>query len=67
MTRHNNLTMLFMKVSKFPSSLDLAPKTYFQNKAERLVYVRKYKLKYCIIVDVTCQSLLNYSFLLNVD
>ena len=58
--------ILFMKVSKFPSCLDLALETNFQNKFERLVYVEKYKLIYCIIFNnATCQGLLNYSFLLN--
>ena len=55
-----------MEVSKFPSSLDLALETNFQNKFERLVYVEKQKLIYCIIPDnATCQGLLNNSFLLN--
>ena len=64
--RHDNLTILFTEVSKLPSSLDLKFKTNFQNKAERLVYVEKYKLRCCIILDsVTCQDLLNYSYLLN--
>ena len=58
--------MLFAEVSEFPSSLDLAFETNFQNKVERLVYVEKYKLTYCIILDnLTCQGLLNYSFLSN--
>ena len=66
MSRHDNLTILFTEVSKLPSSLDLKFKTNFQNKAERLVYVEKYKLRCCIILDsVTCQDLLNYSYLLN--
>ena len=51
MTLHNNLTMVFAEVSKFPSGLDLAFETTFQNKVERLVYVRKYKQTYCIILD----------------
>ena len=55
-----------MEVRKFPFSLDLALETNFQNKFERLVYVKKYKLIYCIILDnATYQGLLNYSFLLN--
>ena len=58
--------MLFAEVSKFPSSLDLALETNFQSKVDRLVYVKKYKLTYCIILDnATIQGLLNYSFLLN--
>ena len=66
MTRHDNLTILFTEVSKLPSSLGLKFKTNFQNKAERLVYVEKYKLRCCIILDsVTCQDLLNYSYLRN--
>ena len=66
MTLHNNLTILFAEVSKFPSSLDLALKTNFQSNFERLVYVEKYKLIYCIILDnATCEGLLNYSVLLN--
>ena len=66
MTRHNNLTILFAEVSKFCSSLDLALETNFQNKFERLIYVEKDKLIYCIILDnATCQGLLNYPFLLN--
>ena len=66
MTRHNNLTILFAEVSKFRSSLDLALETNFQNKFERLIYVEKDKLIYCIILDnATCQGLLNYPFLLN--
>ena len=60
--------MLFAEASKFPSSLDFALETNFQNKVERLVYVEKYKLTYCIILNnATCQDLLNYSFLLNDD
>ena len=43
--------MLFTEVSKFPSSLDLALETNFQIKVERLVYVEKFKLTYCIILD----------------
>ena len=43
--------ILFAEVSKFPSSLDLALETNFQNKFERLVYVEKYNLIYCIILD----------------
>ena len=55
--------MLFAEVSEFPSSLDLAFETNFQNKVERLVYVEKYKLTYCIILDnATCQGLSNYYF-----
>ena len=58
--------MLFTEVSKFPSSLDLALETNFQIKVERLVYVEKFKLTYCIILDnATCQGLQDYSFLLN--
>ena len=51
----------------FPSSLDLATKTNFQNKAEGLAYVEKYKLTYnnIILENVTCQDLPNCSFLLN--
>ena len=64
MSWYNNLTTLFAEVSKFPSSLDLVLETYFQNKFERLVYVEKYKLIYCFILDnATCQGLLNYFFL----
>ena len=67
MTWHNNLAILFGEVSKSPSSLDLAFKTNSQNKFERLFYVAKYELIYCIIFEkATCQVLLNYSFLLNV-
>ena len=59
-TWHSNITMPLEGVSKFPSSLDLALETNFQNKVERLVYVEKYKLTYCIILDnITCQDLLN--------
>ena len=66
MTWHNNLTILFAEVSKFPSSLDLALETNFQNKFVRDFYVEKYKLIYCIILEnATCQGLLKYSFLLN--
>ena len=66
MTLHNNLTILVAEVSKFPSSLDLAVKTNFQNNFERLVYVEKYKLIYFIILDnATCEDLLNYSVLPN--
>ena len=55
-----------MKVSKFPSCLDLALETNFQNKFERLVYMEEYKLIYSIILNnAICQGLLNYSFLLN--
>ena len=55
--------MLFAEVIKFPLSLDIVLKTNFQNRAERLVYVERYKLTYYIILDnVTCQGLLNYSF-----
>ena len=43
-TRHNNLTVLFVRVSTFPFSSDLVQETSFQNKVERLVYVEKYKL-----------------------
>ena len=58
--------MLFAEVSKFTSSLYLALEINFYNKVERLVYVEKYQLTYCIILDnTTCQGLLNYSFLLN--
>ena len=58
--------ILFMKVSKFPSCLDLALETNFPNKFERLVYMEEYKLIYSIILNnATCQGLLNYSFLLN--
>ena len=57
MTWHNNTAILFAEVSKFPSSLDFALETNFQNKTERLVYVQKYKVTYCIIHDsVTCQG-----------
>ena len=66
MTWHNSLTILFAEVSKFLSSLDLALETNFQNKAKMLVYVKKYKLPYCLILDSeTYQGLLlDYSFLL---
>ena len=58
--------MFFVEVSKFPSSSDFTLETNFQNKVEKLVYMEKYKLTYCIILNnVTCQDLLNYSFLLN--
>ena len=54
--------MLFAEVSKFPSILYLALETNFQNKVERLVYVSKYKLTYCVILDnVIYQGLLNCS------
>ena len=62
-TWHNNLTMLFVGVSTFPFSSDFAQEISFQNKVGRLVYVEKYKLTYCIILDnVTFQGFLNYSF-----
>ena len=65
-TRHNNLKILFAKVRKFPSSLDLALKTNFQNKAKGLAYMKKYELTFSIIFEsVTCHELSNYSFLLN--
>ena len=48
MTRHNNLMMLFAGISKFFSSLDLALKTNFQNKVEKLAYVEEYKLTYIL-------------------
>ena len=55
--------MLFAEVSKFPSSSDLVLETNFQNRAERLVYLGRYKLTYYLIPDnVTCHVLLNYSF-----
>ena len=38
MTWHNSLRMLLAEVSKFRFSLDLAFKTNFQKKVERLVY-----------------------------
>ena len=37
MTWHNNLKMLFARVSKFPLRIDLALEISFQNKIERLV------------------------------
>ena len=56
-TWHNDLTMLFVGVSTFPFSSDLAQEISFQNKVGRLVYVEKYKLTYCIILDnVTFQG-----------
>ena len=62
-TWHNNLTMLFVGVSTFPFSSDLAQEISFQNKVGRLVYVEKYKLTYYMILDnVTFQGFLNYSF-----
>ena len=55
--------MLFVGVSTFPFSSDLAQEISFQNKVGRVVYVEKYKLTYCIILDnVTFQGFLNYSF-----
>ena len=58
--------ILFTEVRKSPSNLDLALETNFQNKFERLVYLEKYKLIYCIILNnITCQDLLNFSFLVH--
>ena len=58
--------MLFEEVGKFPSNSDLVFETNFHNRAEKFVYLERYKLTYYLILDnVTCQGLLNYSFLLN--
>ena len=65
---HYNLSILFEKVSKSPSSLSLAREKDSQNILERLVYEEKYKpIYYTVLESVAYQGLLNCSFLLNDD